>query len=169
MSAKNRLRQNQRASGYYIDGNTVRKYEPAPREEKRKHYLTEEERRERQKERVRRAKELRREHQKDVIYTFFLLASVVMVVASCLCYLNFQSRLTRMNSEIAKLESELSTVVNENLAMEEQINSAVDLAAVYNKAVNEFGMTAITEGQIYYYSNENQDYVKQYEQIPSEN
>ena len=73
-----------------------------------------------------------------------------------------------VSKQIASLESQLATATNENLAMEERINSAVDLAKVYNIAINEFNMTAITEGQIYYYSNNNEDYVKQYAHIPTD-
>ena len=48
------------------------------------------------------------------------------------------------------------------------MSSAIDLSQVYQTAVNEYGMTAIKEDQIHYYSNENEDYVKQYEQIPKD-
>ena len=84
-------------------------------------------------------------------------------------YLSLQNEITRTSEQIASLKSELTAISNENVAMEERINSGVDLSQVYQIAVNEYGMTAIREGQIHYYSNENQDYVKQYEQIPTDN
>lgn len=166
---ENRKKRNTQISGYYVDGNTVRKYETVPKEPQKNRQLTEEERERRRRLKQKRVERMRRERRRKRLYTVFLVASLSMVLVSCVCYLSFQSRLTEVNSNISELKSELSTIVNENLAMEERMNSAVDLAEIYNKAVNEYGMTLITEGQIYYYSNENQDYVKQYEQIPSEN
>lgn len=166
---ENRKKSNKPISGYYVDGNTVRKYEAVPEEEHRKRQLTEEERERRRRKRQRQAMALRQEQKKNRLYMAFLIASVSAVLISCVFYLGMQSQLKSVNSEISTLKSDLSTIVNENLAMEERMNSAVDLAEIYNKAINEFGMTVITEGQIYYYSNENQDYVKQYKQIPSEN
>ena len=104
----------------------------------------------------------------DLTYTLFLIASVVVTVAACVVYLNLQHQITRTNKQIASLESQLTAITNENLAMEERMNSAVDLSEVYRMAVNEFNMTAITEGQVYYYSNNNEDYVKQYAHIPTD-
>ena len=104
----------------------------------------------------------------DLTYTVFLVISVVVTVAVCVGYLSLQNEITRTNVQIATLKSQLSTITNENAAMEERINSAIDLSQVYQAAVNEYGMTAIKEDQIHYYSNENEDYVKQYEQIPTD-
>ena len=167
VNSKNRYK----TSGYYIDGSTVRKLEAAPEvypyERER---LTQEERRRRAEIKKRRAIAQRNKERAlrlDLTYTLFLIVSVVVTVAACVVYLNLQHEITRTNKQIATLESRLTSVTNENLAMEERINSAVDLAKVYNMAVNKFDMTAITEGQIYYYSNNNGDYVKQYAQIPT--
>lgn len=173
MPEDRRKRHNAPTFGYYIDGNTVRKLETVPEELPSEYErLTEEERRRRARIKKKRAVARRNRERAlrlDLTYTIFLIASVAVTVAACVMYLNLQNEITRTNEEIASLESQLSAITNENLAMEERINSAVDLAKVYNMAVNEFGMTAITEGQIYYYSNDNEDYVKQYEHIPTEN
>jgi cell division protein FtsL len=173
MPEDRRKRHHTEASGYYIDGNTVRKIETVPEiypEEQER--LTEAERKRRAELRKKRAiakRNRERAARMDLTYTVFLVISVVVTVAACVVYLNLQNEITRTNEQIASLEARLSAITNENLAMEERINSAIDLAKVYNMAVHEFGMTAITEGQIYYYSNDNEDYVKQYEHIPTEN
>ena len=160
------------ARNYYIDGSTVRKLDVAPEEYPfEREHLTQEERRKRAQIKKKRAiaqKNRERALRLDLTYTLFLIASVVVTVAACVVYLNLQHEITRTNKQIASLESQLATATNENLAMEERINSAVDLAKVYNMAINEFNMTAITEGQIYYYSNNNEDYVKQYAHIPTD-
>ena len=170
MPEDRRKRHSRSTSGYYIDGNTVRKLEGFP-EEHSKERLTEEERRRRAAMKRRRAAARRNRERAlrlNLTYTIFLIVSVVVTVAACVVYLNLQNEIIHTNEQIASLESQLSSITNENLAMEERINSAVDLAKVYNMAVNEFGMTAITEGQIYYYSNDNEDYVKQYDHIPTD-
>ena len=165
MPEDRRKRHSRSTSGYYIDGNTVRKLETLPEDyPQERGRLTEEERRRRAAARRNRERALRL----NLTYTIFLIVSVVVTVAACVVYLNLQNEIIHTNEQIASLESQLSSITNENLAMEERINSAVDLAKVYNMAVNEFGMTAITEGQIYYYSNDNEDYVKQYDHIPTD-
>ena len=165
-------RKTYQTGNYYVEGSTVRKLDVAPEvnpyEQER---LAQEERRRRAELKRKRAiaqKNKERALRLDFTYTLFLIASVVVTVAACVVYLNLQHEITRTNKKIASLESQLSTVTNENLAMEERMNSAVDLAKVYHMAVNEFDMTAITEGQVYYYSNNNEDYVKQYAHIPTD-
>lgn len=173
MPENRKRRQPVRTSGYYVEGNTVRKLDTYPEEyPARRRRPSEDERRlraEKQQKREIARKNQERALRLDFTYTLFLVFSVVVTVAACVFYLNLQNEITRTNEQMASLKSELSTMTNENVAMEERINGAVDLAEVYQKAVTEFGMTAITEGQIHYYSNENQDYVKQYGQIPLDN
>lgn len=172
MSAERKNKYYASASKYYVDGSTVRKLNAAPEEYPfEREQLTQEERRRRAQIKKKRAiaqKERERALRLNLTYTLFLIASVIVTVAACVVYLNLQHEITRTNKQIASLESQLATVTNENLAMEERINSAVDLAKVYHMAVNEFEMTAITEGQIYYYSNNSEDYVKQYARIPTD-
>lgn len=170
MPANKKRRQNIQLSGYYIEGSAVRKLDTLPEEypSKRRRSAEQRELAERKKKRQIARKNQEKALRLDFTYTLFLLFSVVVTVAACVFYLNLQNEITRTNEQIASLKSELSVVSNENTAMEERINGAVDLAEVYQKAVNDFGMTAITEGQIHYYSNENQDYVRQYGQIPTD-
>ncbi len=184
MPDNRRRRQQMRPTGYYVEGSTVRKLEAAPEEHptRRRRQTAEEwsagqrrltaEERRRHAEKSRK-KEIARKNQEralrlNLTYTLFLIFSVVVTVAACVFYLSLQNELLRTSQQVSDLKSELSTITNENVAMEERINSAVDLSEVYQRAVGEFGMTAITEGQIHYYSNENQDYVKQYRQIPAD-
>ncbi len=163
-------------TAYYIDGNTVRKVQPEPylptEEELRIRRKQAAKRRLRQREKAKRQAAARKNQEKaqrlDLGYTLFLMFSALLTVAACVIYLNTQSALTRQNSVISSLESELSTLENENAAARERLNSAVDLSEVYQKAINEYGMTAITEDQIHYYSSDNQDYIKQYQEIPSD-
>lgn len=173
MPADRKRRQPIQTVNYYVDGNVVRKLDALPEvyPPVRREHSAEEKRRlaERRRKQAIARKNQEKAQRLNLTFTLFLVFSVAVTVVLCVFYLNLQNEITRTNEQIASLKSELSTITNENVAMEERINGAVDLAEVYEKAVNEFGMTAITEGQIHYYSNENQDYVKQYEQIPSDN
>lgn len=165
-------RPTRRTSDYYVEGSAVRKLETLPEEYPPKRRRRTAEDRRLQAERKRKREIARRNQERalrlNLTYTLFLIVSVVVTVAACVVYLSLQNEILRTSEQVASLKSELSTITNENVAMEERINSAIDLSEVYQRAVNEFGMTAITEGQIHYYSNENQDYVKQYRQIPSD-
>lgn len=169
MPANKKRRPRPQMQGYYIEGSAVRKLDTLPEEYPSKR-SREEQRRLAEKKRQR---QIARKNQEkalrlDFTYTVFLIVSVIVTVAACVVYLNLQNEITRTGEQIASLKSELSTVSNENTAMEERINGAVDLAEVYQKAVGDLGMTAITEEQIHYYSNENQDYVRQYGHIPTD-
>ena len=165
-------RPTRRTSEYYVEGSAVRKLETLPEEysPKRRRRTAEDRRLQAERKRKREIAQKNQERalRLNLTYTLFLIVSVVVTVAACVVYLSLQNEILQTSEQVASLKSELSTITNENVAMEERINSAIDLSEVYQKAVNEFGMTAITEGQIHYYSNENQDYVKQFRQIPSD-
>lgn len=172
MPDNRKKRPTRRTSEYYVGGSAVRKLETLPEEylPKRRRRTAEDRRLQAERKRKREIAQRNQERalRLNLTYTLFLIVSVVVTVAACVVYLSLQNEILQTSEQVASLKSELSTITNENVAMEERINSAIDLSEVYQKAVNEFGMTAITEGQIHYYSNENQDYVKQYRQIPSD-
>jgi cytoskeletal protein RodZ len=156
-------------SEYYVDGNVVRKIDVLPERQPREPRKAQKHQNQAE---INKNREIARKNQERALrlnlpYTLFLIFSVIITVAFCIAYLSLQNDIMQTSEQISDLKSELSTLTNENVALEERINSSVDLSEVYQKAVGEFGMTAITEGQIYYYSNENQDYVKQYGQIPT--
>ena len=177
MAAKNRRPYSGNPGSYsertndYIEGNTVRKIERTPENRiVRKRKYSEAEQRKRAEKR-RRKEHVRKNQEKalslNLPYVVFLCIAIVATVIACIYYLSFQSMITRTKEEITSLKTELSTLTNENSALEERINGAVDLADVYDRAINNFGMSPVTEDQIHYYSKENHDYVKQYEKIPS--
>ena len=162
------------ASSYnmgYVDGNTVRKLEPAP-------YETERERRQREqvrRERAKRAQEAKRREARraknqalkiDLKYTLFLGIAVAATLVMCIYYLSLQSQMTSQNKKIASLKSELTALVDENQATQERLNNAIDLEAVFETATTALGMDYPSQDQIIYYSGSGDDYVKQYKEIP---
>lgn len=102
----------------------------------------------------------------DLKYTLFLGISVVFVLISCVLYLNLQNQMTQRNNEIASLKSELNTLTDANIAARERINDAVDLDYVYQYATEKLGMVQPAAGQIVKYRSNDEDYVKQFQDIP---
>lgn len=102
----------------------------------------------------------------DLKYTVFLGISVIFVLISCVLYLNLQNQMTQKNNEIASLKSELNTLTDANIAARERINDAVDLDYVYQYATEKLGMIQPNAGQIVKYRSNDEDYVKQFQDIP---
>lgn len=102
----------------------------------------------------------------DLKYTLFLGISVIFVLISCVLYLNLQNQMTQKSNEIASLKSELNTLTDANIAARERINDAVDLDYVYKYATEKLGMVQPTAGQIIKYRSNDEDYVKQFQDIP---
>ena len=69
---------------------------------------------------------------------------------------------------ISNLESQIADLKAENDEAFKRINTAVDLDAIKNTAINELGMFYASEDQIIYYTVENDDYMNQYIEIPAE-
>lgn len=169
-------RQRTQTEQYYVDGNTIRKAAPLPKyrpkarpdrqaQQKRSVQTAQLERQRQINQRIamrNREKALRI----DWKYTMFLCAAVLSVLVSCVLYLSVQSQLTQKNSEISNLRSELAALTDANSATRERINEAVDLEFVKKYATEQLGMVYPTEDQIMTYQSSDEDYVKQYLDIP---
>lgn len=157
----------------YVDGNTVRKLEPAPyeRKVKTKEQLRWEREEARRKARQKENKEIAVRNRAKVLkidlrYTLFLGAAVIATLFMCIYYLGLQSQLTTQNKTISSLKSQLTSLTDANQATQERLNNAIDLDKVFEVATNELGMGYPTKNQIIYYSSSSNDYVKQYKDIP---
>jgi hypothetical protein len=69
-------------------------------------------------------------------------------------------------SNISSIEEETSELKAANQATENRINSAANLQAVKDAAMNRLGMVYANSGQIVYYSMDDDDYMSQYNDIP---
>ena len=92
-----------------------------------------------------------------MIFCGFVLVSHVAV----------KSEITATNEEITALESKLNNMRLENDEDYSRIKNGVDLEEVRMKAIGKLGMTYATEGQIIYYSEMDDDYVRQVADIPT--
>ena len=79
-------------------------------------------------------------------------------------YLNTKIR-TQQNN-ITQLEAELEKIEDDNAAHKLRLNNMYSLDDIYNVATNELGMVYAKKGQIIYYEGADEDYVKQYQDIP---
>lgn len=150
----------------YIEGNTVRRLEAAPRQDPRR------ERQEKQeKERKRRARQAawanqERAQQMSRGYVVFLSLAVFVTVGVCVLFLKMQSELHRHIKEVASLESQILELKTDNDTALKKIDSSIDLDMVRDTAMNQMGMVYPGKDQIVYFRVEPEDYMNQYQDIP---
>lgn len=171
---------------YYVDGSAVRKTQPRPGNmtatpKRQAHPQQRPESPRKQRAAVnhnKHAEKQRRVNQRiamrnrekafkiDWKYTLFLCVAVGAALFSCVIYLTTQSAVTQKNQEVTALKSELSLLMDTNSATRERINDAIDLEYVREYATEVLGMVYPTESQIVTYKSSDDDYVKQYQDIP---
>ena len=100
-------------------------------------------------------------------YVLFLTAALGAAMWVCVGYLKLQADNTARVKNIAALETQLSTLKDENDDEYNRVTTSVDLE-IRDIAVNELGMVYANEDQVVLYDNEGSDYVKQYADIPED-
>ena len=147
---------------YIEEGNAVRKLNPEVEyEEYLERRRQEEERRQRD---IRRAR-IHRQKVKKVTSVYATMA-IVFCVCFFVGYIYLQTQVTERTDNIAKLETQISTLKADNGAAEARINTAANLSNVRNTALNELGMVYANADQIVYYDMETTDHMNQYSKIP---
>lgn len=163
----------------YVDGTTARKLQAVPDYADNSDYdddydyAEEERRRERtyqERKRRERAANRRREKTKtmDGISLIILIAAVAVTFYVCLQYIRVQTDITALSKSIAVKESQVVSMKKDNNATLEEISRTFDLSYVYKIATKELGMIFPDEDQVIKYDSRKSDYVKQFEEIPSE-
>ncbi|MBP3195466.1 MAG: cell division protein FtsL [Butyrivibrio sp.] len=143
-------------AGRYVYGNTVRR-NSEPIHETRPYHVHEP--------RVR-----RRRHHMSLGYLLFLSVAVSLMVLTLAWYISLQSQITGSVKKIAALESQLNTLKQENDEAYNRANGNLDLDEIKRIAIQEYGMTYATDGQIVTYSDGGgNDYVRQVAPIPGSN
>lgn len=158
-----------RGNNYYVDGNTVRRMEAVPDYRRQRE---ERERREREEEQKRKRRIARR-NQEQVLrvsrsYVVFLTMVALVFAVFAGLYICIQSDITARMHTISNLESQIADVRAENDEAYKRINTSVDLESIRNVAMEQLGMSYAKESQIVYYSVEDDDYMNQYGEIPTE-
>ena len=144
----------------YVEGNTVRKLSVAPdiRREEQQYEIPSP-----------RRQEHRQPKSLSGINFASLLVLTVAIIATvyvCVEYLKLQTNVSQMEKSIISLEQELTIKTNENDAASEMVNTAYDLDYVYQVAVEDLGMVYPNKNTVITYQSSDDDYVRQYEDIP---
>lgn len=151
-----------RSSGSYLYGTAAPKLEPVKREE--------EKRRAGAAKAARSSAQVRRNREKalalDLPYVILLTAASLCTLCLCVNYLHLQSSITGRMQRIEQKEAELEQLRSENDALEASINGSIDLNEIYRIATQELGMVYAGRDQVLMFDQSENDYVRQYEDIP---
>lgn len=102
----------------------------------------------------------------DMPMLFLTILAMIATLAVCISYLQAQSNLVQMNKSIYKINTEISSLRDQNNAKKSSIVQAVDLEYIYAIAVKEFGMVYPNKNQVITYEENEVGYVRQYELVP---
>lgn len=154
---------------YYVEGNAVRRMEALPRDEELERLRRERVEREQLAEKHRR-RAARRNQERELLlsrrYVAFLTMSVIVFGLFASLYIRLQWNLTDRMRTIAKLESQITDLKADNDEAYKRMNTSVDLDGIRGAALTQLGMSYVREGQIVYYTVEEDDYMNQYGEIP---
>lgn len=160
-------RRNQHQTRAYVDGNTARELQAVPRRQENRPVRQEPRRKRRpatsQKTRKNREKAL----QMNFAYVIFLTAAAVATLFVCVNYLQLQAANTAHRKNVTVLESQLSSLKLANDTKYDETMASVDLEKIKDIAINELGMVYAEQGQIINYNSQDGDYVRQYEDVPT--
>jgi cell division protein FtsL len=95
-----------------------------------------------------------------------LTMAITATVFICVQYLRMQESVLQVNNEIRTMEKTLTSMSSENTAAYDQINKTYDLGYVYRVAVKKLGMRYPNKNKVITYKKSNDDYVKQFGNIP---
>ena len=109
----------------------------------------------------------RKNSQLSIPFVAFIICAVVFCGLILGNQVSVKSELTATNEEITRLESQLNNIRLENDEDYSRIKNGIDLDEIRMKAIGKLGMTYATEGQIVYYSELDDDYVRQVSDIPT--
>ena len=143
-----------------VEGNTVRREETGGQRKKKQ------ERHSLGRGALRRNRE--RAQRLNIPSLVLLAAASVASVFLCATYLQVQSNITASRRNIGQLESKLQTLRTDNNALENRIQMLLDLNYIYQVATEELGMTYPSDDQVIYYEKSESEYVRQYEDIPTD-
>ena len=96
-----------------------------------------------------------------------LILATILMLGTCVSYLEVQSSITTHRNSIEKLENRLQTLKADNDALEAHINTSLNLEHIRYIAMSELGMVYPTDDQLIYYEKTESGYVRQNEDIPT--
>jgi hypothetical protein len=146
----------------YVDGNVVRRFEPARRAREEAYRELEEKRM--------RSLHARRNQEKALQMSFpfvlFLAAASIAAALICFQYLQLQTSISSRMDHIEQLQGDITDLKIDNKALEIKINTYYDLDYIYQVATQELGMVYASQDQVIQYDRAESEYVRQYDDIP---
>ena len=147
---------------YYVDGSAARKMNVVPQRES--------EPRVREPQRKKTTHAVPKSFDKALAfnmgYTMFVVAAVFIIVCACGYMLFMEAKVSDQQTHINEMEAQLENIKSDNNAMSVSLENMYTIDDIYNIATNELGMVYAKKGQIIYYDSANEDYVKQYQDVP---
>lgn len=101
-------------------------------------------------------------------YVAFLAVAALISLLVCVNYLKLQAEIAGHNESITEIEKQINTTKAQNDSLEYSIDSYVDLDYIYKTATQELGMVPATSDQVSVYESKDNEYMKQYDDIPKE-
>lgn len=163
VTSQGRQYQSRRQTTYrnsqYVSGTAVRQPERQPERKQAPRRV--------ERPQARPVKRAGKNNQFSIPFFIFLMCTMVFCGFVLVNHVSIKSEITATNEEITALESKLNNMRLENDEDYSRIKNGVDLEEVRMKAIGKLGMTYATEGQIIYYSEMDDDYVRQVADIPT--
>ena len=156
-----------RRTMYYIDGSTVRKVEQSPVRKSNNQVHKKPNNNQVQQRRVSEKAQNALAFNKG--YTVFVVAAVLVMICACIAVLYMESRISLQQANINELETQLEVMEEANAAYRLSLEHMYTLDEIHDVARYELGMVYAEKGQIVYYDSAEEDYVKQYQDVPEAN
>ena len=145
---------------YMVDGTAARQLQVVPDHEREQQQITEPQ----IKVLPRRTPQV--SHGIDFLSMTLLVAAMAITLYLCYNYLQVQGNIVQLKRDVAVLDQELNTLLDENAALEQELNGQIDWDVVYLTAVNEFGMVYPNNNEVVTYESTKNGHVIQYRDIP---
>ena len=158
----NSMRQTTYRNSQYVYGNAVRQPERTPANQPGLRPV----KRAEQTSQAQQSRRARKKNEFSIPFFMFLMCTIAFCGIVLVNYVSIRSEITASIEEIAALESTLNDMRLENDENYSRIKNGIDLTEIKMKAIGKLGMTYATEGQIVYYSEMDDDYVRQVSDIP---
>ncbi len=94
------------------------------------------------------------------------MAAIVFLITIMIAFLYQSQALTQNMHSISALKEQYEKLVLNNDDLEKQIEADIDYEAIYNQAVNEYGMTYPEKNQVIGFDKGEMPYVRQEEPVP---
>lgn len=155
----------------YVYGNTARKLYEVPEYTYRPEVYKKKKKQVRQKQQAKKPRHVSEKVLKNRVaatsvgpgFVAFLAITCIVLIFCCISYLQAKSTLTYKIKDVARVESELSQLKEENTAYEAQLTTNIDLNTVKAIAIGRLGMKTPTPDQRKTYKLvDNRSYVRQY-------